>query len=663
MRGGAGKSGRCRGGLAAALAGFFLLLSAPAGAAALSAADLDLYRQAFRAAGQEHWSEAHALAGRAREPLPAKVLQWLDLTRPDSPASFGRITAFIKANPDWPNQNGLRRQAEAALGEVAPAELRAWFASVPPTTAAGVGAYAEALIAAGEAERAAELVRRHWQAGAFNAEEEASFRARFQTTLRRGDHWARLDRLLWERQEAPARRLVPLVDDGHQALAEARLALASDEPGVEAALRRVPESLAADPGLLYDRLLWRRKKNLDEGALESLAAQPAAMGRPALWWTERHILARRAIERGDYALAYRLARNHGQSETQPVAEAEFLAGWLALRRLQQPGEAFQHFQRLYQAVQSPMSRSRGAYWSGRAAEALGDRRLAMDWFANAARFGTMFYGQLAAAALGGGDRPAAVATEPPVARDQSEAFNHRELVRVVRMLGEIEPGDPADRCALFLRRLIRDADRAVDLLLLSRLALEVNRPDLAIAAAKQAAQLGFDLGLAGYPAIPLQNTGPLEPALVLSVIRQESSFNPAIVSSAGARGLMQLMPATAKLVAGKLGQRHTDARLISDPAYNIQLGSNYLGQLIETYDGSYIMAIAAYNAGLGRVKGWVEKFGDPRLGAIDPLDWIESIPIAETRNYVQRVLEALQVYRLRLGHGRSERSLAADLRR
>ncbi|MEI8396061.1 MAG: lytic transglycosylase domain-containing protein [Rhodospirillaceae bacterium] len=648
--------------IAATVAAMVLSAAGPGVAGSLSASDLDLYRAAFRHAENERWDEAVRIASEGSERLPGKIMRWLDLARPQSGNSFAAISGFLRANKLWPNRAGLQRQAEKTMPDDMPAgEVRAWFAQFPPASSVGVGRYHDALIAGGERDKATELVRKFWVDSNFsNTEDELDFRQRFASELRSGDHAARLERLLWEHQPSAAQRMLSRVDENRQALAKARLALADDEPGLDAAVQRIPESLRSDPGFLYERLRWRRRKDNDAGALEILHAPPEELGRPALWWAERHILARRLMERRDYAGAYRLVKQHGQSEGTALGEAEFLAGWLALRRLNKPAEAYAHFQRMYTGANSPMSRSRGAYWSGRAAEAQNDKDQAREWYGIGAKYPTMFYGQLAAAALGQ-DR-VSPGGEPSVSSAEQSEFNRRELVRVVHLLREIDPRDATDRIGLFMRRLTKDATTPADYVLLGRLAQEVHRPDLAIFVSKQAFQAGTALPVAGYPAVPVHSNGEVEAALVLALIRQESTFNTNTVSSAGARGLMQLMPATAKLVAGKLGVRHVDARLTADTDYNILLGSTFIGQMIDVYSGSYILAIAAYNAGSGRVTDWLAKFGDPR-DDVDPLDWIESIPIGETRNYVQRILEALQVYRTRLGTASGDHSLKRDLKR
>ncbi len=630
----------------------------------LSTSDLDRYRMAFHDGAEGQWSEAARLAAGAKEPLPAKVIQWLDLARPQSGNSFAAITAFIRANPEWPNQTGLQRQAEAAMPlDLPAAEVRAWFAQHAPMSADGAGRYVEALVAGGTPAKAADVARRFWvEAGFVSVDEEAGFRTRFKAQIRAVDDWARLDRLLWDHQSTAVRRLLPLVDDGHRALASARIALADDEPGVAELVKRVPVVLAGDSGLLYERLHWNRRKDNDGGALAILRDPPAQLGRPALWWAERNILARRLMVQHDAAGAYRLVQAHGMTEGQPLAEAEFLAGFLALRALHQPSDAFAHFHRVYQAVATPMSLARGAYWCGRAAEALHDQAQAQRWYSAAARYPTMFYGQLAIAALGH-DHPPVMPPEPVVSETDLQGFDRLELVRTIRMLHEIDPRDEAGHIGLFLRRVIKDGRGAVQFALLARLADEVQRPDLAITVAKQALLTGVTLTRLGYPVLPIPAAGGVESSLALAVIRQESTFNTTTISPVGARGLMQLMPATAQQVAGKLGLRHDDGRLITDPDYNILLGTTYLGQLIGGYGGSYALAIAAYNAGSGRVRDWLSKFGDPRNGDLDGVDWVESIPIAETRNYVQRVLEALEVYRVRLGVAKADLTLTRDLAR
>lgn len=646
----------------AALCASLLFLAVPAAARVLSDGDLALYKQAFKAVDEDRHDDALRLAAPARDRLPAKILLWLKLQAPLG-GSFDDIGRFIRENPDWPGQLALRKAAEAAMAaaEPSPSEVTNWFRQYPPLTNDGFMRYADTLLAIGERDKALGLIRQRWTDATLNANEEQDFLFRYRDLLRPQDHAVRADRLLWERQEAAAKRLLPYLDPGWEALIEARIGLAEDSRSVDAALARIPETLRNDPGLQYEQLRNRRKRDDDDGAVEILNRQPARLIRPAQWWTERHILARRAMEKGDMRLAYALAKGHGTSEGTPFAEAEFLAGFLALRQLGMPQEAFAHFQRLYKSVTAPISRARGAYWSGRAAEAMGRADEARAWYTRAAPYGTTYYGQLAAHRVDA-EAQVRLPSEPPVDPAASVAFEGREMVRAARMLAEIEGRDD-ERLAAFLRRISLQSKEPEHYALAARLARELGRPDLAVAAAKDAAQNEIYLVEAGYPVIRADAASP-EPALVHALIRQESTFNPTIVSSAGARGLMQLMPGTAQLVAGKLGiKKHQTAKLTADPQYNIRLGSAYITEMIERYGGSYVLAVASYNAGPNRVSQWLNVYGDPRAPGVDVVDWVEMIPIYETRNYVQRVMEGLLVYRARLHGGRAELNLERELRR
>jgi len=423
----------------------------------------------------------------------------------------------------------------------------------------------------------------------------------------------------------------------------------------------VPLDLADDEGLIYERVRWRRRAGFTDSAIDLLEAeQPDVLVHPEAWWTERHILARRLFEAGEYERAYRLAGGHRQPDGFPRSQAEWLAGWLALGFLDDPEAAFGHFQTLYRTVGSPISLARGAYWSGRALGAMGRMEEAERWYRLAAEHPSAFYGQLAAGRLG-------LPTVPPLPPDpaatpaEEAAFETSELVRVTEALDAV--GEDA-RADLFLRQLARNAETPAETVLVGRLAEALDRPHMAVWAAKQLVYDAVVLYETGYPVRVLNSAAAgVEPALLHALMRRESEFNSDAVSPAGALGLMQLMPATADTVAASLGVAHSPQRLTADPDHNVRLGSAYLAQMLERYRGSYVLAVAAYNAGPGRVDDWLEELGDPRAADADVIDWIESIPIYETRNYVQRVLEDTQVYRLRLGGAPTVGALEADLAR
>ncbi|MEX2455310.1 MAG: lytic transglycosylase domain-containing protein [Rhodospirillaceae bacterium] len=625
--------------------------------APLSATDAKLYSSAFAAASSGQWSRAHDLAAGAGTRLPAKVLHWLDMTRPGTTRDFEEIAAFHEANSDWPYSYTLRRRAEEAMTDRTPdRRVLSWFASQAPITTDGRVRLIDALFAGGQAERARALIRETWIESSFGATQERQFLAKYRGHLTAADHARRLDRLLWDGSHVQAERAVKLVDSPTRNLAMARISLRAFRSGVDWHIQQVPASLQQDFGLLYERARWRRRKGREDETYDILKDVPPTAPYAELWWTERAITARRLLEKGHVSEAYRIVAANGLTEGANFAEAEWLAGWISLRFLREPKQALEHFERIRAAVSYPISKSRAAYWAGRAANDAGDRGAATAYFVEASEHDTTYYGQLAAAMLGRNIALRTIEVRP--APDDVAAFNADERVRIVAMLNQI---GAADHVRPFVDALV-DNDRIVSHELTALLAMRIGRRDLAVRAARKAYLAGAALPSVAYPVMDIPGGRP-EQALVHAIARQESNFDPAAVSHAGALGLMQLMPATARGVAGKLRVGYSVGKLTEEPDYNIRLGSAYLGQMLERFDGSYILAIAAYNAGPNAAARWVREYGDPRTGGADPIDWIETIPYRETRNYVQRVLENLQVYRARLGDGMLAEALVNDLRR
>ncbi len=633
----------------------------PVRAAMLSDNDQRIYREAFAAADKDHWADAWRLSVRAQDPLLGIALRWLDLTRDGGDMSFADYTAFIAKHPDWPNQKSLLVRAESTIAAVPDSALSEWFTHHPPLTPAAQLRQAEMWREAGREAEGVERIRQVWIDGDFTTFEEKTLLQRYHGELRMVDHAKRLDRLLWDGQTDGARHLLRILSADYQALGEARLALQASSPGVERLVALVPASLQRDPGLLYDRLRWRVHKEMNDAAIEILNNPPADLVRPAAWATERQILARRLLADSNAQGAYALATHHGLTSGPAFSELEFLAGWIALRSLHKPDVAYNHFVALYQGVAMPISAARGAYWAARAADAMGYKQLEMAWYAAAAEHTTTFYGGLAAAQFGTDATRLAAVTEPEPTRDEANAYDRRELVRVVRELGEI---GAKDEIRPFVRQLSDAAKTPTDYVLTARLAAALDRPDLAVATAKKAGYAGVPLVEEGYPVADLPSAGgSAERPLVLAMARQESAFDREAVSPVGARGLMQLMPSTAVRLAKALAMPFSASRLTTDPRYNVTLGRAYVDNLLDDFSGSYVLAIAAYNAGPARVREWISSYGDPRSKSVDVVDWVESIPFTETRNYVQRVLENLQVYRYRLGDRKLAFSVANDLKR
>ncbi len=627
--------------------------------AELSDSDRALYRQAYAMAQTNNWTEVWSLTKGASDQFPAKLLLWVELIRGGSEVRFEQLRDFITRNPTWPGLLTLRRHAEQELRDDSDATAAEWFKQFPPLSYFGKIRQADLAIANGhEAEGVAEL-RAVWIDTNFSLADENAFLEHYGDRLRPLDHAKRLDRLLWDGRGSDARRMLSRVSLAQRSVGAARLALLEGAPGAEHLLAQVPANLQDDPGLVFARLKWRRHKEHFDDAIAMLDHPPADLVRPLAWAGERQILARMALAEGNARVAYRLAAANGLSEGPAFGELEFLAGWVALRYLNDPASAYQHFVRLYDHSKMAISRARGAYWAARAAAAMKRTGDAADWYAKAAANRTTYYGQLAAATVHD-NGTIKVEHEPEPDREAVAAFEQKELVRAARDLVAI--GDSED-ARPFLFQLAETAKTPGDYVQVARLSLALDRPDMELITAKRAANDGVNLFVENYPLVPLPPGGNAEAPLVLAVTRQESGFDPGATSPAGARGMMQLMPFTAQRMAKALALPYSAPLLTEDRVYNMRLGRAYLDEMLTEFSGSYVLAIAAYNAGPARVSQWIAQFGDPRAKNADVIDWIESIPITETRNYVQRVLENLQVYRFVLGDRDKAFELVADLRR
>lgn len=609
--------------------------------------------------------------------LVGKLVHWVMLRDKEQKQSFGELTEFINANPGWPKFGSLILKAERAIDATTSNRgILDWFENHSPRSLNGSIAWSRALFHAGNEREAIDVVRRGWTRLDMTEAQENDYLGEFGKYLEPMDHAARLDRLLWDNRRTAAKRHGKRTGEDRRALAAARLLLmARKKSGIDAAIGRVPSWLESDPGLQYERVRWRRRMDMDADAVQLLLSYKGEMSHPGRWWSEREILARRFLRDGDPATAYRLVSSHGLTDRAKRAEAEFLAGWISLRFLNDPHAAFGHFSTLYDFVGYPISRARGSYWAGRAAEAAGEIKISEQWYRTAAGHGTTFYGQLAADRLG-------MTLPPPAGQEtridpiEAEAFERDDLVRLARLLIGLKATrspiaangsmDPAKSPKAFLASLDDDTvlipllrhiawrgKTATEWVKAAKLARDAGRTEIAVYIARRAAKSGVVLRDLGYPTMVVEGDLPLNMALLHALIRQESAFDPGAHSSAGARGLMQLMPATAKGIARDLKIKgHSTDRLTDDPLHNLTLGSAYLESMLKKYNGSMVMALAAYNAGPHRVNKWRKKNGDPRGSLDESIDWIESIPFSETRNYVQRILETLPIYRWKLNDNR-----------
>lgn len=631
----------------------------------VSTQDAATVRLALQAADDGDWREVVRLEQQARDAAVSNLILWLRATQEPSP-SFDMLQTALGRLEGWPRLGSIAARAEDAIAgsTLTPGQRVTWLEGVGPRTGNGKIALALAYISTGDREKAAAAIRDAWRNSSLTPDRRRLVLRDYRAFLTQDDHRARADFLVWSRQLSEARSLKTYLTDDWRALIEARVALARRERGVDDKVRAVPDTLQDHPGLLFERARWRRRAGFTDSVAELLipidGSQVPLAGRGRLW-DERHLVLRRAMKDGDFDTAYRLAQPHGLNSGVDFASAEWTAGWLALRRTGDAEQALEHFLRLEDGVSTPISLSRARYWAGRAFEELSDEGAAANAFGSAAEFPYTYYGQLGAEKTG---EPSfsLPAGNLVINTEETETFERQQLVRVARLLGE------AGESSLF-RTFVLHIDETLETeeqhSLLFRLAVEYQMPHVGLRGAKSGLAKGVVASDAAYPLLTIQplRTARVEQALVLALSRQESELNPRAISSANARGLMQLLPSTARRQAALEGLPFRTSWLTDDPSYNITLGSAHLDDLLDQFGGSYILTIAAYNAGASRPKRWVTEYGDPRSRLVDPIDWVETIPFSETRNYVQRVMENLQVYRQRLTGTPIDIRLSEDLRR
>lgn len=620
----------------------------------LNDSDFAAFRRGMRAADEDDWDAVRRARERISNDVADKVLLWR-MAVSDPRTSFDELRMAVDALEGWPRHWMIRREAEWKMPDtrMSPARVVDWYEGHAPVTGEGRVDFGAALIGLGRVEEGRAEIREAWRTETMRLSTQSDVLREHGDLFTQDDHAARVDFLLWNDQRTAASRLMPQLSASERRVAEARIRLASRGAGVDGAVNAVPESLTNHPGLVYERARWRRRAGLDT-SLELLLELPGEhVNEDALesMWTERKLTILGLIRDEDFDTAYQLAANNGMSRGVDFADAEFLAGWLALTKLDDADTAYGHFERLQEGVTTPVSLSRAKYWQGRAAEATGDLELARARFIAAAEHPTAYYGQLAVLALGPEAAQIDLPPDPTPTADQREAFEAREPIQAIRLLAEVD-ADYLFR--VFIYHYDDEMETPIEQAMLADVALEFFRLRQSVRAAKAGRMQGMILAERAYPVIELPESAPIVPeaALTYSVIRQETEFDPRAVSGAGARGLMQMMPATARQTARQLDMPFNFRWLTDDPTYNLQLGMAHLDEVVNDYDGSLVMALAAYNAGGHRVRTWVGNYGDPRTGEIDPIDWVESIPFSETRNYVQRVIENVQVYRARLNDGR-----------
>ncbi len=637
--------------------------AAVAATSSTSQADTDALENVIELVRKHKPADATQAEAAITDPVARKLAEWIILRSDDNGASVERYRAFISANPSWPSQTFLRRRIEAALWDDHrdDATVWAWFENQSPLSAKGKFVLARAMLARGDRANAERLVRDAWRNDSMSEETESTALDLFGALLTPGDHKARMDLFLYGSEHETALRAAKRLGAGQLALAKARIAAYRKASNTRALLEAVPHELHGDPGYIFSKIqLLRREEKFAEAAQLMLSAprDPARLYNVDEWWIERRLLSRKMLDIGERRTAYLIARDAALPARDIYkTEQEFTAGWIALRFLTDPATAAQHFARIGAGSVNPTALARAGYWQGRAAEAAGRAQDARAAYTAAAAQSTSYYGQLARAKLG---LPQIELNAAP--GGLGRGIERLEIVRAVQLLYALDEGPIAVPIFADMGEN-GDPDALVGL---GEMASRHGDARGMLLLGKAALNRGLPFDFYAYPVNgipPFRSIGPeVERSIVYAIARQESAFNPNDVSPAQAYGLMQVTPDAGRYVCKKYGASFDLGRMKTDPAYNAALGAAELGGLIEDYRGSYIMTFAAYNAGRGSVKKWIDRYGDPRDPKVDAVDWVELIPFSETRNYVQRIMENLQVYRARFGGG-TRLQIEADLHR
>lgn len=639
----------------------------------LSDRDAAAVKEAIRAIYKRRFDDARASMKRIKDKTAIKLVRWYYYRRSDNDADPSKINNFRLNNPDWPSERRLERNTEENLlrGDYDPKTIMSFFGEGRPATGAGYAALATAHLALGDEKKAQTHARIAWRKHDLDAGLEKIVLKKLGKLLDEDDHKTRLDRLLLLDRKSritAVKRTAALLDDKEQKKIDARIAVVQRSKSAKKLLAAFGEEETKDDiGFYFSRIQWLRRHKQEEEAWKLLLAAPKDPKQLVAideWWIERRVNCRKALNAGHPEIAYRIASEHEPISGRHYREAEFLAGWIALRFLNKPTEAQNHFLALRTAAKDPDEIAEAEYWLGRTSLSLKKESEASAQFETAAKVPLSYYGQLATHQLRSGPSQLVLPPAPEPTEADFANFRKRDAVKAIGLINTVE----LERLApLFFHQLARKITAPGEAVLLARLAELMDQPHASVRLSKIAFNRGLPMAELAYPVHLLpeykQINVPVEPALLYALSRQESEFNPSAKSPVGARGLMQIMPRTARAIARQHKVRYRRADLTRKPEYNVMLGVAHLGDLLGDYDGSYILTLVAYNAGGGRVRDWTKEFGDPRSTNVDAIDWVERVPFTETRNYIKKILTGVQIFRARLNGPEGALRIVDDLNR
>ncbi len=645
-------------------------LYAPTGQAVAEPKVSDLAVQATKLALKGDFVEAGQVARRSEDAAAIKLVELLYLRDHPNDAGYRRIMDFLDAAPKWPLTESLMKRAERSLYVNAepPQLILDHFANRQPVTPEGSLALARALIASGDRDAARRHVQNVWNNAGIDAALEKSVSGEFGELLSAGDHKKRMWRLVYAQESNGAIRAAKRLPSEYQKAAALAQKLLRGDAGADKKFSALPDAMREALGMKFALARFYRKKESYAKAraiLTTIPGDAAKMGDAEAWWTERRIVARHSIglnNKGNAKAGYQIARAHGFAKGEEAIEGEFLAGWIALRYLKDADTALNHFGKLANIAVTRTEKARASYWTGRALEAAGRKGDAKSAYQDAAQYSTVYYGQLAREKIGLGKVPEEIGCGE-ASESASAKIDKDEVVRAFKMMSE---AGAKNDLYMFLWAFANRFNSTDEMNAAANIAWSEGGATMAVRLAKASSQRNIDIDSWGYPVRALpewkQIGKGIERPLVFALARQESEFNPSAGSKVGAQGLMQIMPGTGKLIAKKYGLKYNNGMLTGDPAYNVKLGAAHLADLVDDFSGSYVLTLVAYNAGPRRSREWLAEYGDLRTGEVDPVDWVESIPFQETRQYVQKVLQNLHVYRSRLAP-KTVRPMTADLAR
>ncbi len=616
----------------------------------LSKKDYDYAKLIFDNISQKKWSTVFALLKKVKNNDFKNLVSWIYLKEKSNKASFDDYIKFIDRNPNYPRINRLKYLAEHKINlkTTSPNTVIGWFVSNPPLSGFGKIKLGEAYIIKGNKSEGAELIKDGWITAALSSKDLRYLNKKYKNILNSSDHINRASYMAWENKRWDLKRILRYLPQDYRALYNARQIVMSSSYGVDKAIADVPARFKNDIGLNYDRLKWRRRRGRLDSSLEIINKIPnneIALIKPELWWKERAIISRSLIYKKRYQEAYSVAKNHSMNEGPEYAEAEWMSGWISLSFLNDPNNALKHFKNFYANVGYPISLARGAYWIGLSYEKLGNDNLSRKFFEEGSKFMTTYYGQLSFQKIKPFEEFELI-DDTKYSKEFEKEFSENNLTKHVILLSELNKTKYSKDIIKHLAQMNINEGSEV---LSAKLATSIGRYDYAIQVSKKASYEKRFYNKFNYPIINTPRTlkGRSMPSqeIILAITRQESEFDPKANSYAGAKGMMQLMTYTAKLVAKQMDITYSKKKLTSDPEYNINLGTFYFNSLLNDYAEVYPFAIAAYNAGPKRVRYWRKINGDPSKNKIDFVNWIELIKFEETRNYVQRVLENMNVYK------------------